>query len=153
MPNRSCTVCRKDREPEEFPTKTAAQCRQCKMTRARARDSRTPEAYLQALLVSNKARAAKRGLSECYSITLNDLIAMWHQQKGLCAISGTTMSHHKDGTGTADYNVSLDRKNGNNGYSPDNVQLVCYRANMMKHELSEGMFYWWVKTINNFSCD
>ena len=47
----------------------------------------------------------------------------------------------------------IDRINGEEGYTFHNIQLVCYRINIMKHTLSEDMFYWWVKTINDFSCD
>lgn len=88
-----------------------------------------------------------------WAITSDDLILLWEKQKGRCAISGVFLTHHKDGSGYKDYNASIDRISGEKGYTPQNVQLVCYRINIMKHTLPEDMFYWWVKTINDFSCD
>ena len=88
-----------------------------------------------------------------FTITKEDVVGLWDKQEGRCAISGVFLTHHKDGSGTKEYNASIDRISGEKGYIYQNVQLVAYRINIMKHTLPEDMFYWWVKTIHDFSCD
>lgn len=151
---RVCQFCKQERTEKEFPTPSSSQCRQCKLARARNRVARTPQSYLEHLIKKSKARVKTRKVKdEDYTLTLPDLIDLWEQQEGRCALSNIVMTHHKDGQGPIDHNVSIDRKDPHLGYTPENVQLVCYRANIMRHDLSEGMFYWWVKTINDFSCN
>jgi hypothetical protein len=151
---RVCHLCKQERIDKEFPTPTSNQCRKCKLARARDRVARTPESYLEHLIKRSKTRAKTRKVKdEEYTLTLQDLVDLWERQKGRCALSNIVMTHHKDGQGPIDHNVSIDRKDVNVGYTPENTQLVCYRANIMRHSLSQGMFYWWVKTIHDFSCN
>lgn len=63
------------------------------------------------------------------------------------------MTHHVDGRGTKDFNASIDRINPDLGYTPQNIQLVTYRVNIMRHTLSVDMFWWWVKNIHDTSID
>jgi len=131
-------------------------CMACRNAQLEERISGSYEAYLRNLYTHSKSnikcgRRAKSGLD--WEITPEDLINLWEKQQGRCAISGVYLTHHKDGTGYKEFNASIDRKCGDKGYTLHNVQLVAYRINIMKHTLSEDMFYWWVKTINNFSCD
>ena len=113
------------------------------------------EAFLQNIYVNarSKVRNKKRTREYVFSIEAADLIDLWVSQKGRCALSGVFLTHHKDGSGTKDFNASLDRISNNKDYTLDNIQLVAYRINLMKHTLSEDMFYWWVKTISDSSCD
>ena len=95
----------------------------------------------------------KRVNDHVWEITPQDLIDKWEEQGGRCAISGVILTHHIDGGGHKDFNASLDRISPEHGYTADNVQLVAYRINIMKHSLSEDMLFWWIKTIHDFSCD
>ena len=63
------------------------------------------------------------------------------------------MTHHVDGRGTKEFNASIDRINPDLGYAPQNIQLVAYRVNIMRHTLSVDMFWWWVKNIHDTSID
>lgn len=63
------------------------------------------------------------------------------------------MTHHIDGNGHKEFNASIDRINVDRGYTPQNVQLVAYRINIMRHTLSMDMFWWWVKNIHDVSID
>jgi hypothetical protein len=151
---RKCQFCKQERTEKEFPTPTSTQCRQCKSTRARTRVSRTSSSYLEYLLKKSKNAAKTRTVRDKdYTLALADLEALWEHQEGRCALSNTVMTHHKDGQGRHDHNASIDRINPALGYTPENVQLVSYRANIMRHDLSEGMFHWWIKTIHDFSCN
>lgn len=136
------------------------QCLECAKERRHKREGETAEGYLKRLLKNAKARrllksakARKQNLEEPSTIELEHLIELWVQANGRCALSGIHMTHHVDGKGSKDLNVSLDRIDADKGYIPGNVQLVCLRVNLMRHTLTSSEFYWWVKTIANHSCD
>ena len=148
---RECSSCRKDLPLTAF-VKPNKQCSVCKQHHNEARISNTYHSYLNNLFNQSKTTNGRTRNLE-WQITLDDLVELWEKQEGRCAISGVFLTHHKDGSGAKEHNVSIDRIAGTRGYIPQNVQLVCYRANMLKGALPEDMFYWWVKTINDFSCD
>jgi len=127
----------------------------CKAKQLEERVSRSYENYLRHLYSNSKSnvKCGKRGDHVEWDIEPEDITALWDKQQGKCAVSGVFLTHHKDGSGRKDYNASIDRISCERGYTPQNVQLVAYRINIMKHTLSEDMFYWWIKTINDFSCD
>jgi 5-methylcytosine-specific restriction endonuclease McrA len=51
------------------------------------------------------------------------------------------------GQGKVDTNISLDRIDPKKSYTPDNIQLICYRCNIMKHDLKEDMLMKYVQMI------
>lgn len=130
-------------------------CVTCKAAQVQGRISKSYESYLHNLYSqsksSNRHGLAHRGLA--WEIDYQHLLDLWNKQAGRCAVSGVILTHHKDGSGRKEYNASIDRISPDKSYTPDNVQLVCYRVNIMKHTLTEDMFYWWIKTIHDFSCD
>ncbi len=69
-----------------------------------------------------------------FKLTADDLIKLWHNQNGLCAISGLQMLHHQKGGLEA---ASIDRKDCSLGYELDNVQLVCRWANFAKNKYTD----------------
>ena len=71
----------------------------------------------------------------------------YHKQDGKCALSGQTMTW-LTGQGKVDSNISLDRIDPTVGYEPDNIQLITYRCNIMKHDLCEDELFRLVKLIN-----
>lgn len=154
MPSTNCTTC--DCPIPHDPSKPGRKvCQSCKIKQAQIRISSSYENYLRNLYSQSKsnARPGKRASDYKWELVPEDLVDLWKKQKGRCAISGVFLTHHKDGSGAKDYNASIDRISGQKGYTVANTQLVCYRINIMKHTLSEDMFYWWVKTINDSSCD
>jgi len=74
------------------------------------------------------------------------LYLLWDGQEGRCALSGVYLTW-QTGEGIQDFNVSIDRKDPKKGYLPENIQLVAYRVNVMKHVLGESEFYWWCRNI------
>jgi len=158
-PNREpCTHCGNVKPASEFTPKNQSTCRACVTDAVSQRASNTYQAYCRRLVVNARSKS-KRGvrnngaLSGSFNINEEDVIKLWEKQKGQCALSGVFLTHHRDGQGAKEHNASIDRINPTKGYEPKNVQLVALRVNVMKSTLGEDMFYWWVKTIHNFSCD
>ena len=71
---------------------------------------------------------------------------LWDKQNGRCALSGAFMTWHKGGE-KRNTNVSIDRIDPNIEYVLPNIQLVCWRVNLIKHTMTEDELYWWCKNI------
>ena len=150
-----CSTCGVVKPLAEFG-KERNQCRTCKLGKYNKRASGSYQAFCRTLFSNCKYAHKKRVAAVAaleFSITADDIIATWEKQEGKCALTGLFLTHHRDGSGYKEHNASIDRINPKVGYTTDNVQLVCYRINLIKHSLTEDMFYWWIKTIHNFSCD
>lgn len=150
MDRKACIVCKKELALENFDSQRLV-CRACRMLAFQRQTSATYLAYLHELYKTAKGRARRRGTD--FTIDKQDLIDLWIAQGGRCALSGVVLTHHRDGSGKKDFNGSIDRINNLSGYHLTNVQMVAYRVNIMKNTLPEGLFYWWIKTIHDFSCD
>jgi len=153
---KNCSRCQKELPLTSFEQHKGGtlrnMCRPCKLAANRQQRSVGYRPYLTNLISKSKVTSKKRRFTE-YEITVDQLVELWESQDGRCAISGVVLTHHNDGTGVKDFNASIDRIDSNLGYVPGNVQLVAYRANMLKQSLSTDMLYWWVKTIYQYSCD
>ena len=86
---------------------------------------------------SGTRRSSRADLT--WHINQAHLYNCFHKQDGLCALSGQQMTWIT-GKGWIDTNISIDRINPDIGYEPDNIQLVCYRLNIMKHNMKEDDF-------------
>jgi hypothetical protein len=151
---RTCRTCGKTDDEVNFEHRRLS-CLTCRTQQNQIRVSSTYQAYLGRLYTTSRSsvKTGKRSTVHEFTITAEDLVNLWDKQGGKCALSGTYMTHHRDGSGVKDFNASIDRISNSKDYTPDNVQLVTYRVNLMKHTMTEGMFYWWTKTIHDFSCD
>tara|TARA_X000001036_G_C20651320_1_gene795110 strand:- start:637 stop:1101 length:465 start_codon:yes stop_codon:yes gene_type:complete len=154
METNTCSTCGIVK-PKKYFAKNRRQCHHCKTAQLQKRVSGSYELYLKNLFTNAKSQhgTGSRSTDREWTLVYEDVLELWEKQEGRCALSGVFLTHHKDGLGKKDYNASLDRISQNGGYTPDNVQLVCFRVNIMKHNLTEDLFYWWTKTINDFSCD
>lgn len=113
--------------------------------------SATPQTYLTRLFGQLKhARTKKEKVKVGWDIELEDVLELWDKQEGKCALTGLFMTYHKDGGGRKDLNASIDRINPEIEYLVTNIQLVCSRANVLKHNLREDELYWWAKNIVEF---
>ena len=113
--------------------------------------SATPQAYLTRLFGQLKhARTKKEKVKVDWDIELEDVLELWDKQEGRCALTGLFMTYHKDGSGKKELNASIDRINPDIEYLVTNIQLVCSRANTLKHNLREDELYWWAKNIVEF---
>lgn len=71
---------------------------------------------------------------------------LYDEQSGRCALTGFEMTHLA-GHGRQPLNVSIDRIDSARGYTRDNVQLVCWRANSLKSDASLNDLYAWCSAI------
>lgn len=76
-------------------------------------------------------QAKERGIS--WEIDAELVIEMWNSQQGKCALSGMSMVKHPR-------TWSIDRIDNSGDYTPDNIQLVDKRVNMMKGQLHNYVF-------------
>lgn len=80
--------------------------------------------YWSKKISSIKANSKFRGIK--HELTVDDLMILYEKQKGLCALSGRILEK----TNSRSLNsLSIDRKDGSDGYTPDNIRLVCWQAN------------------------
>ena len=94
----------------------------------------TRAAMLAHILKNTVERARLRGRT-C-TITYDDLDALCDNQKGLCALTGYTLSY----TTNDPLKVSIDRIDSSKGYTQDNIQLVCRLANRAKSNIDSQAF-------------
>jgi len=102
--------------------------------------------FLKDIFNLSKYRSKKLNRENNISVTF--LKNLWESQKGLCALTGLKMEHSIN-KGKLFNNISIDRINSFNGYTENNVQLVCSVVNRMKSNLSLEQFYNVCKLITN----
>lgn len=127
-------------------------CNKCSQRQRNIRISATPDSYLRVVFNSAKHQATSGKRKKDWTLEVEDIFEIWAKQEGKCALSGVLMTYARDGQGSKDLNVSIDRIDPTLGYVTGNVQLVSYRVNLMKHTLTEDVFFWWVRNLYNFSC-
>ena len=159
---KTCTRCKRKKPYNLFDRKSESKdgrkswCKLCvakhqkKIWSAYKRDkdhgslSATPHKFLKHWLCNVK-KSARHPLSP--KVTLHYLMALWNFQKGKCAITNTRMTHLK-GRGKVDTNISVDRINSSIQYEKGNLQLLCYRVNMMKSNMKTDNFLGWCRKIS-----
>ena len=150
MPKKICAKCKRDLPSDEYnKTKSGnkrATCRTCENAQRTARSSSSPYAYLKKVYSKLKYARAKEPEPLTWNLEIEQLYELWDHQEGKCALSGVYLTW-QSGVGSQNFNVSIDRKDPNKGYIPENIQLVAFRVNVMKHTLGESEFYWWCKNI------
>ena len=151
MTIKKCSVCFTEQPEENFEKVnhkkggfTRSYCRSCQQIKSNESKSKTPEMYLKNTY--NQLKSKRKDSAYEWNLEVEHLYALWNKQHGRCALSGHNMTWHR-GSGKTFYNASLDRKNPDLGYTPDNIQLVCTIVNMMKQSLSDVDFIWWCKSI------
>lgn len=103
---------------------------------------------LQSRWFSAKDRAETKGIP--FTISESDLKELWDLQKGLCAISKIPMTYEVD-NGRVFTNISIDQKNPGQGYTKDNIQLVCSAVNQLKSNWDmDTVLYICKQVINNY---
>ena len=78
-------------------------------------------------------------------LTIEDLKLLWDKQSGKCAITGLKMilPETTASTNVGPKCVSIDRVDNTKGYTIDNIQLVCYSANLARNSFT-------IQTIQEF---
>lgn len=104
--------------------------------------------------IDTKNRARRKKIPFDPNLTIDDLLALFEEQDGCCAITGLPMTwgqenlHGNNGTrrGT---NISFDRIDASKGYILSNLRLVCDRANKMRSNMNDDDLYFWASQIAN----
>ena len=98
-------------------------------------------AHVRGLISGAQKRAKARGLE--FSITADDLVAMFDAQRRRCAVSGIPFSLTDRGTNRRVFRKplrpSLDRRDPSRGYTLDNIRLVCTAVNVALNEWGETL--------------
>ena len=136
--DRICTVCGSVIEEKN----KRIMCYHCYRRSEMLKASASAETYLRYKHSRTKSRAKDKGFD--FDLSLEDLKNLYKLQDGFCALSGLPMTHSQE---SPDYCISIDRIDNDKGYTKDNVKLVCFRANVMRNELTLEMFNWWVRQI------
>lgn len=151
MPKKICDRCKKELDVSNFTTEKLRSgnpyprniCKVCVIEHRQRRCSNDPKTFLLSLYNSLKNKRKDK----CdWDLLPEDLYDIWDEQLGRCALSGNFMTWQK-GEGQMDLNASIDRISPSGPYKRTNVQLVCYRTNIMKHVLTDHELYWWCKNI------
>lgn len=127
-----------------------SRCITCVTNQRMQRQSNSVEVYLRDLFTKSKSARIKKF---DWGVEQEDIINLWYEQEGKCALSGVYMTHHADRGEKKDFNASIDRIRSNEGYLKGNIQLVCQRVNIIKNDLDHASLYWWIKHIHQHSCD
>jgi hypothetical protein len=109
-------------------------------------------------LVQKRSDAKKRCKTNDkinFDISIEDWILQYEKQKGICALSGLTMTWEYSSDGNIDFysavkyprNISPDRIDSNKGYTKENLQFVCSRINAMKNNMTTEEFVNFCKNV------
>lgn len=146
-----CNKCFEVKPLEQFNINKSIGCKSCVKVLDHQRKATPREALLLLLKharANTKARAkkvTKKARQNVVDLTLEQLIDLYKQQKGLCAYSGLPLvfgnSVHTN------WQISLERKNTLLGYTIDNVCFICYELNtgdkkVLYNDDSDGSCGW-----------
>lgn len=91
------------------------------------------------MLCSAASRAAKQEMP--FTLDLEFLIELYHNQAGQCALTGLSMNLDSPKIGRSrPFVPSLDRIDSTKGYTKDNVRLVCWAVNVALSQWGESQF-------------
>ena len=94
--------------------------------------------YISTLFVEARKRAAKKGIE--YTLTADDEKRIKFQHSYRCALTNVPFSLDRMGFNRTPYAPSLDRIDSQQGYTRENVRLVCTATNYAMNEWGEGVF-------------
>lgn len=143
-PNKMCLCCWKIKKNDDF-TKRSAQCKQCRnQWHHEYRKNRPLEKVIHDLVKTKYTDSrVKSGRIKC-NITEELIMQLWEKQKGICVLSGEKMNWMSG----SDNLLSIDRIDSINGnYVEGEIQLICYRVNIMKQQLGDKIFIEWCEKI------
>nr|DAE03160.1 MAG TPA: restriction endonuclease [Podoviridae sp. ctU7u6] len=142
-----CSECKMYKSADEFfhvahnkhRKEISYMCKECKkrVRKEKVNELSDAESLLETMKIRlNDARNRAKKKNLYFDLTLDNLMNLWTQQKGKCALTGFDMTYRYV-CNKYKYSVSLDRINPEKGYTLNNLQLVCHAANMMKGTFSE----------------
>lgn len=122
-------------------------CKLCNNSKVLRRTDTTLKQILQKCLktsIQSAKNRSKKGREDAgvNTLTLEQLIKMYKEQKGKCKLSGETLSLQIN----SPYIISIDRIDSSKGYTIENIQLITKIANQAKSDLDSLTFR---RLINN----
>lgn len=114
----------------------------------------TEDEFIHKYLIINAKKRhiakLKNGIKyEEFNITYKDVVELKEKQNNKCKYTGVDLVWK---VGSSYYQTSIDRIDSNKTYTKDNIQLVCFWANMAKSDLCEKEFIEMIKNVYNYSC-
>ena len=128
-------------------------CKRCMNLLKRKRQESDPLRFIRRCFSQLKSSRRKlQGIDKYkWTIRVEDVLAIYKNQKGLCAVTGIKMTWTRvnESTGLAGNHsiISIDRLDNTLGYIKSNIQLVCKRVNLMKGSLEQDVFLDWCRAI------
>jgi hypothetical protein len=147
LDSKACSSCGLVKNLDEFPSSGRRQCRVCKSLSNKTRYNASLKGFLQLRLTSLKQRHKAKKYSGDI-VSLDHLLLLYEQQRGICAISNLPMHIT---TEQSDLSASPDRIDTAQGYIEGNIRLVCSRVNLMRCTLPDHDFVWWCRAVVNNS--
>lgn len=119
-----------------------------KFSKSTAYREESLEKFLRISLNCTKSSAKRRNIF--FDLKLKDTMDCYEKQKGLCNISGIPMTNITR-QGHIATNISVDRIDNTKPYEVNNIHLVCYIVNIMKHTSDLNTFINFCKIISNYN--
>lgn len=129
-------------------------CKKCKKKQKLARLN-TFDGFMINLFKDLRDNAKKRKID--VHITLKDIMDLYKQQNGTCALSKIKLTYVATERQTDSehilnkWNISVDRKKSGKPYTNNNIQLVCAIINRMKMDTSNDYFITICGSISRFN--
>lgn len=124
-----CNTCKKIKNMKEDFTKSGRaryRCKSC-VIEYNKREKTLRERLI--LLLNTATSNGKKNIRKLCTLTLYELFEIYLEQKGLCYVSFRKLQFN------GDYQMSIERKNQNLGYTKDNCCLICLEFNVGEWDL------------------
>ena len=96
--------------------------------------------------LSKKLNQARRRKGVFCDLQIEDLVQLWHEQEGACALTGVELTREV-GQGRKTTTASLDRIDPRLGYTKGNVRFLCDAVNVMKSAMTDDELREWCRKI------
>jgi len=145
MEPRRCKRCGQDKPLEQFEVIASGRkpvpereyrrhvCRSCHAEDRAIRKTRCPDAFIRSAVHQLKYARRKEGIE--FTATPDEVIRIYYEQKGLCALTGLTLTYERTGRSGPvrwldnPFNLTIDRIDPAGVYAPRNIMLTCKLVN------------------------
>jgi hypothetical protein len=144
--NTGLASCEKHGVHPEFKLRTKGRRLDCKLCVQEKRDEYYSQYPLKAIFLARRSaiKTKKKYLSREFSITYDDLEAIYENQNGRCWYSNVVLKKEIMG------GISMDRLDNSVGYTKENVCLAFADINRMKSDLDFSEFMTLIKEIYGY---